>query len=616
MARVVGIDLGTTNSVVSTIEGGEPVVIPNAEGSRITPSVVAVSKQGEVLVGEIAKRQAITNPDRTVRSVKREMGRKDWVFHADGKDYLPQQISSFVLQKLKRDAEAYLGDKVEEAVVTVPAYFDDAQRQATKEAGEIAGLKVLRIINEPTAAALAYGLEKGSHDERILVFDLGGGTFDVSVLEIGEGVFEVKSTHGDTRLGGDDWDQKIVDWLVVEFKNNHGVDLSQDRMALQRLQEAAEKAKIELSQAAQTSISLPFITATGEGPLHLETTLSRSKFEQMTTDLVERLRVPFEQAIRDANVSTGDLNHVILVGGATRMPMVQELVKKLTGKEPHKGVNPDEVVAVGAAIQASIIKGDMKDILLLDVTPLSMGVETLGRIYTKLIERNTHIPTRRSEVFSTAADNQTSVEIVVLQGEGEMSDSPGVRSLGRFQLVGLPPAPRGVPQIEVTFDIDANGIVNVSAKDLATGKEQAMTITGGTALPREEVDRMVKEAEGAAESEKRRREEAETRNQADNAIYAVEKALTEAGDKVGAEERKDIEGKVEATKEALKGADMAAVKKATDELLQASHKLAEQAYQQPQQQQAAAGGAPSGDQAPSSSGDDVVEGEVVDEGDK
>jgi molecular chaperone DnaK len=617
MARVVGIDLGTTNSVVSTVEGGEPVVIPNAEGARTTPSVVAVSKQGEVLVGEIAKRQAITNPDRTVRSVKREMGRKDWVFHADGKDYLPQQISSFILQKLKRDAESYLGDKVEEAVVTVPAYFDDAQRQATKEAGEIAGLKVLRIINEPTAAALAYGLEKGSSDERILVFDLGGGTFDVSVLEIGEGVFEVKSTHGDTRLGGDDWDQKIIDWLVAEFKNNHGVDLSQDRMALQRLKEAAEKAKIELSQAQQATISLPFITATGEGPLHLETTLSRSKFEQMSEDLVERLRVPFEQAIRDANISTGDLNHVILVGGATRMPMVQELVKKLTGKDPHKGVNPDEVVAVGAAVQASIIKGDMKDILLLDVTPLSMGVETLGRIYTKLIERNTHIPTRRSEIFSTAADNQTGVEIVVLQGEGQMSDSPGVRSLGRFQLVDLPPAPRGVPQIEVTFDIDANGIVNVSAKDLATGKEQAMTITGGTALPREEVDRMVKEAEGAADSEKRRREEAETRNQADNAIYAVEKAMTEAGDKVTDDVRKDIEGKVDATKEALKGADMAVVKKATDELLEASHKLAQQANVQPEQQaQAATGGAPTGDQAPSSGGDDVVEGEVVDEGDK
>ena len=609
MARVVGIDLGTTNSVVATMEGGEPVVIPNAEGARTTPSVVAFSKQGEVLVGEIAKRQAITNPDRTVRSVKREMGRKDWNFAADGKDYLPQQISSFVLQKLKRDAEAYLGDKVEEAVVTVPAYFDDAQRQATKEAGEIAGLKVLRIINEPTAAALAYGLEKGTADERILVFDLGGGTFDVSVLEIGEGVFEVKATHGDTRLGGDDWDQKVIDWLVAEFKNNHGVDLSVDRMALQRLKEAAEKAKIELSQAQEASISLPFITATGEGPLHLETSLSRSKFEQLTADLVERLRTPFEQALRDAKVSTGDLNHVILVGGSTRMPMVQELVKKLTGKDPHKGVNPDEVVGIGAAIQASIIKGETKEVLLLDVTPLSMGVDTLGHIYTKLIEKNTHIPTRRSEIFSTAADNQTSVEVNVLQGEGEMSDSPGVRSLGRFQLVGIPPAPRGVPQIEVTFDIDANGIVNVSAKDMASGKEQAMTITGGTALPRDEIDRMVKDAEAHANEDRKRREAAEARNQADNAIYAVEKALSENAN-VSDADKKEIESKVEATKEALKGSDTDAIKKATDELLQASHNLAQQSYAQGQQAAAAGGSS-----APQPGPDDVVEGEVVDEGD-
>ena len=607
MPRVVGIDLGTTNSVVATMEGGEPVVIPNAEGARTTPSVVAFSKQGEVLVGEIAKRQAITNPDRTVRSVKREMGRKDWNFAADGKDYLPQQISSFVLQKLKRDAEAYLGDKVEEAVVTVPAYFDDAQRQATKEAGEIAGLKVLRIINEPTAAALAYGLEKGTADERILVFDLGGGTFDVSVLEIGEGVFEVKSTHGDTRLGGDDWDQKIIDWLVAEFKNNHGVDLSQDRMALQRLKEAAEKAKIELSQASEASISLPFITATGEGPLHLETSLSRSKFEQMTSDLVERLRTPFEQALRDAKVATGDLNHVILVGGSTRMPMVQELVKKLSGKEPHKGVNPDEVVGIGAAIQASIIKGETKEVLLLDVTPLSMGVDTIGHIFTKLIEKNTHIPTRRSEVFSTAADNQTSVEIVVLQGEGEMADSPGVRSLGRFQLVDIAPAPRGVPQIEVTFDIDANGIVNVSAKDMASGKEQAMTITGGTALPRDEIDRMVKDAEAHANEDRRRREEAEARNQADNAIYAVEKALSEHAN-VSESDKKDIESKVEAAKEALKGSDIDRVKKTTEELLQASQKLAQ--VPADAGQQAAAGGGAADQTGP----DDVVEGEVVDEG--
>jgi molecular chaperone DnaK len=616
MARTVGIDLGTTNSVVSTMEGGEPVVIPNAEGARTTPSVVAFSKQGEVLVGEIAKRQAITNPDRTVRSVKREMGQKDWKFEVDGKDYLPQQISSFVLQKLKRDAESYLGDKVEEAVVTVPAYFDDSQRQATKEAAEIAGLKVLRIINEPTAAALAYGLDKGAGDERILVFDLGGGTFDVSVLEIGDGVFEVKSTHGDTRLGGDDWDQKIIDWLVSEFKNNHGVDLSADRMALQRLKEAAEKAKIELSQATEATISLPFITATGEGPLHLETSLNRSKFEQMTSDLLERLRVPFEQALKDAKVATGDLDHVILVGGSTRMPMVQDLVKSLTGKDPHKGVNPDEVVGIGAAIQASIIKGDTKEVLLLDVTPLSMGVETLGHIYTKLIEKNTHIPTRRSEIFSTAADNQTSVEIVVLQGEGEMSDSPGVRSLGRFQLVDIAPAPRGVPQIEVTFDIDANGIVNVSAKDMASGKEQAMTITGGTALPRDEIDRMVKDAEAHANDEKRRREEAEARNQADNAIYAVEKAMSDNAN-VDEALKKDIESKIEAAREALKGTDVDAVKKTTSELLEASQKLAQesqaasQAATQADAQQAAAGGSTGG-----SAPDDVVEGEVVDEGGK
>ncbi|MEX2394626.1 MAG: molecular chaperone DnaK [Actinomycetota bacterium] len=609
MARVVGIDLGTTNSVVAAMEGGEPVVIPNAEGARTTPSVVGFSKQGEVLVGEIAKRQAITNPDRTVRSVKRQMGR-DWKFEVDGPgggEYLPQQISSFILGKLKRDAESYLGDKVEEAVITVPAYFNDAQRQATKEAGEIAGLKVLRIINEPTAAALAYGLEKkGSTDERILVFDLGGGTFDVSVLEIGDGVFEVKATHGDTELGGDDWDQEIIDWLVAEFKNNHGVDLSTDRMALQRLKEAAEKAKIELSQAQDTSISLPFITATADGPLHLETTLSRSKLEQMTSDLVARLRTPFEQALKDAKVATGDLDHVILVGGSTRMPMVQELVKSLTGKDPHKGVNPDEVVGVGAAIQASIIKGETKEVLLLDVTPLSMGVDTLGHIFTKLIEKNTHIPTRRSEIFSTAADSQTTVEVNVLQGEGEMADSPGVRSLGRFQLVGIPPAPRGMPQIEVTFDIDANGIVNVSAKDMASGKEQAMTITGGTALPRDEIDRMVKDAETHASDEKRRREEAEARNQADNAVYAVEKALTEAGDNVAADVTADINAKLDAAKEALKGNDVEQIKKTSEELLTASHQLA-------QAQQAAESDGP---QAAASDGgnDDVVEGEVVDEG--
>jgi molecular chaperone DnaK len=612
MARVVGIDLGTTNSVVCTMEGGEPVVIPNAEGARTTPSVVAFSKSGDVLVGEIAKRQAITNPDRTVRSVKREMGRKDWHFKVDGKDYTPQQISSFVLQKLRRDAEAYLGDTVKQAVITVPAYFNDAQRQATKEAGEVAGLEVLRIINEPTAAALAYGLEKEATDERILVFDLGGGTFDVSVLEIGDGVFEVKSTHGDTHLGGDDWDQRIIDHLVKEFQNSHGVDLSKDRMALQRLKEAAEKAKIELSQAQEAQVSLPFITATADGPLHLETSLQRSAFERMTAELVERCRSPFEQAVKDAGVKVGDLTHVIMVGGATRMPMVQNLVKSLAGKEPHKGVNPDEVVGVGAAIQASIIRGDMKEILLLDVTPLSMGVDTKGAIYNKLIERNTHIPTRRSEIFTTADDNQTSVEVLVLQGEGQMTNSPGVRSLGRFQLTGIPAAPRGVPQIEITFDIDANGIVNVSAKDLATNKEQAMTITGGTALPREEIDRMIKDAEANEEREKARREEAEARNQADNVVYSVEKTLGELGDKVSAEEQAQIEAKLAEAKEALKGSDLDLIKKTTDELLQASHKLAEQAYAQARGQ--AAEGQPSSEGEPEPAQEDVVEGEVVEEG--
>src|SRR5213592_95614 len=523
MPRAVGIDLGTTNSVVAVLEGGEPAVIPNAEGSRVTPSVVGFSKTGEILVGEVAKRQAITNPDRTVRSIKRQMGEKDWSLDVDGKKWTPQEISAQILGKLKRDAESYLGDKVTQAVITVPAYFDDAQRQATNEAGKIAGLEVLRIINEPTSAALAYGLDK-QHDQTILVFDLGGGTFDVSLLEIGEGVFEVKATSGNTNLGGDDWDQRVIDWMVTEFKNAHGVDLSKDRMALQRLKEAAEKAKIELSQVSETTINLPFITATAEGPLHLELKLTRGEFERMTADLVDACKGPFQQAVRDWGKDVSAIDHIILVGGSTRMPMIQELVKSLTGgKDPHKGVNPDEVVAVGAAIQAGVLKGDVKDVLLLDVTPLSLGVETKGGIFTKLIERNTTIPTRKSEIFTTADDSQTTVEVHVLQAEAVFS--PGVRSLGKFHLMGIPPAPRGVPQIEVAFDIDANGIVNVSAKDLATGKEQQMTITGGTALSKDDIDRMVKDAEKFAAEDRQRREEAETRNNADSLVFQTEKTL-------------------------------------------------------------------------------------------
>ncbi len=614
MAKVVGIDLGTTNSVVAVLEAGEPTVIPNAEGSRTTPSVVAFSKAGEILVGEVAKRQAITNPDRTVRSIKRDMGRKDWTLDIDGKNWTPQEISAQILGKLKRDAESYLGDKVNQAVVTVPAYFDDAQRQATKEAGQVAGLEVLRIINEPTAAALAYGLDK-KKDETVLVFDLGGGTFDVSLLEIGDGVFEVKATHGDTHLGGDDWDQRVIDWLVTQFKNKHGVDLGQDRMALQRLKEAAEKAKIELSQTTESTINLPFVTATAEGPLHLEEKLTRAEFERMTADLLDRCKGPFTMAVKDAGIDVKDVDHVILVGGSTRMPMVQNLVRELTGgKEPHKGVNPDEVVAVGAAIQAGVLKGEVKDVLLLDVTPLTLGIETKGGIFTKLIERNTTIPTRKSEIFTTADDGQTQVEVHVLQGEGEMATSHGVRSLGKFQLTGIPPAPRGMPQIEVSFDIDANGIVQVAAKDLATNKEQAMTITGGTALPREEIDRMMKEAESFADEDHKRRVEAEARNQADNLVYQTEKVLAEHGDKVPEAERAEVQSAIDTTKEALKGTDTSAITAASERLAQVAQKIGQAMYAAQQQQQAAAGGAGAGPTGSAGSSDDVVDAEVVDEG--
>jgi molecular chaperone DnaK len=608
----VGIDLGTTNSVVSVLEAGEPVVIPNAEGSRTTPSVVGISRNGEILVGEVAKRQAITNPDRTVRSVKREMGRKDWNVEVDGKRWTPQEISAQILMKLKRDAEAYLGDSVAQAVVTVPAYFDDAQRQATKEAGQIAGLEVLRIINEPTAASLAYGLDK-QHDQTILVFDLGGGTFDVSLLEIGEGVFEVKATHGDTHLGGDDWDQRVIDWMVKEFKNAHGVDLAADRMALQRLKEAAEKAKIELSQVAETTINLPFVTATAEGPLHLEMKLTRSEFERMTADLVERTEGPFRQAVKDWGKDVSAIDHVILVGGATRMPMIQDLVRKLTGgQDPHKGVNPDEVVAVGAAIQAGVLKGDVKDILLLDVTPLTLGVETKGGIFTKLIERNTTIPTRKSEIFTTADDNQTTVEIHVLQGEAETVFSPGVRSLGKFHLMGIPPAPRGMPQIEVAFDIDANGIVNVSAKDLATGKEQQMTITGGTALSKDDIDRMVKDAEKFAAEDHTRREAAEARNAGDQLSYQIDRSLQEWGEKVPEGDREELKKANDQLKEALKGEDVARIRSATEATMQVFQRIGQAMYQ-PTQAQAGPQQGPA-ESAPQGGEGDVVEGEIVDEG--